>query len=146
MKPFQAYEFASTEWLAMVQAQLQERVHAAQRRDPGAPLSFSLCELFTDPPAHIGRGTVGWSVRVQAGKFEFFARELEDAQHKVIAGYDDILPLVRFRLGADAERMKEYTALGATLVRKGRIAVLGTLPKLPREFATLHDAIAERTL
>jgi len=140
------YEFASEHWFAMVETQFRERVQAALARDPHLKLAFSLCEVFTDPPAHIGRGAVGWSVRMQAGQFEFFARELGGMQHKVIARYDDIQPLVRFRVGGDVERAKHYASLGEALARTGRVRVVGTLPPLPREFATLHDAVAERTL
>ncbi len=142
------YELGSAEWFAMIHTVFRERVRAALVRDPDQDLSFSMSEAFDDPPPHIGNGRsrIGWSCRAVSGEVSFWSEQRADIDYKIVAKYEDMLPLVRYRIGGDPQRASSYAELGAALYHAGKVTIEGRPPALPAEFATFHDAVAELTL
>ena len=58
---------------------------------------FSLCEEFTDPPAHLnwgGSATIGWYLRIRNGLIETGAGVIE-ADRQILMDYATVLPFAR---------------------------------------------------
>lgn len=141
------YEFSSAEWVAVARQHLQE---AARDVDlSGVRLSFN--EVFTDAPAHLGtdsEGRIGWYVRVADGRIEVECGILDEADLRIVADYQTVLPLARMvfagndALAAEAGRkVAEATAAGK-MRREGDDQATAQHAWM----AGLHDALARRTV
>ena len=85
-------EFASQEWVELAREYLEPR--AAEAADSIRGVDFELCEVFTDPPAHLLRGDpdrVAWYIRIQNGRLEVGDGEIE-TKLKLTVDYQETLP------------------------------------------------------
>ena len=140
------YEFSSAEWVAVARQHLQE----ASRDADLSGVSFTFNEVFTDAPAHLGtdaEGRIGWYVRVQDGGVEVERGILDDADIRIVADYQTVLPLARMvfagneALAAEAGRkVAEATAAGKMRREGDDQAMAGHA-----WMGGLHDALARRT-
>ena len=134
-------EFASPGWMKALHAALQD---CASRADPATRLS--LCEVFTGVPAHLdrhGTGVLAWHCRVYDGVAHFEESEVDDTDSKVVADYQFLLPLTRWRLDpATSKDLEVYLADG---VARGLFTRTGDTSHFPPAFAGLHDTMVELT-
>jgi hypothetical protein len=89
-------QFCSDAWLHRAQSVLSELVTKAGADLSG--VSFSGCEVFTDPPANLrieGTNRTYWYFRIGEG-FAFASREdREDVDFRVVVDYQTALPRAR---------------------------------------------------
>ncbi|MES2987352.1 MAG: hypothetical protein V4808_05570 [Pseudomonadota bacterium] len=139
------YAFGSREWLAFLHGIFRER--AAQMKAAGGDVSFSMCEVFTDPPAEIANDAdrLVWSCVITDGEVDFRTSERDDVNIKIIADYQACLPICRFDTQGDPARAAEMGAMMKKLREAGQIEVItqgsngaGTMP-------SVHDATARVT-
>ena len=133
----QRVEFAGEEWFAELRRLLDIYV-AAEPRD----LRFSLCEVFTDVPAHLDRtgdGQVAWHCRISDGKPNFAFGEIE-ADAKTVVDYQWVLPLARMKLGPD--NAAEYQAISQAGAASGKMVSTGDYSKVPASFSQMHNDLA----
>ena len=140
------YEFSSAEWVAVARQHLQEAAQDADLSD----VRFTFNEVFTDAPAHLGtdgEGRIGWYVRVQDGRIEVECGILDEADLRIVADYQTVLPLARMvfagneALAAEAGRkVAEATAAGK-MRREGDDQATAAHAWM----GGLHDALARRT-
>jgi len=134
-------EFASPGWMKALHAALQD---CASRADPATRLS--LCEVFTGVPVPLdrhGTGMLAWHCRVYDGVAHFEETEVDDTDTKVVADYQFLMPLTRWRM--DPATSKDLEAYLAEGVRQGLFMRTGDGSNFPPEFAGLHDALVELT-
>jgi hypothetical protein len=134
-------EFASPGWMQALHAALQD---CASRADPATRLS--LCEVFTGVPAHLdrhGTGVLAWHCRVYDGVAHFDETEVDDTDTKVVADYQFLLPLTRWRI--DPATSKDLEAYLADGVRQGLFMRTGDSSHFPSAFDGLHEALVEVT-
>lgn len=129
-------EFGSRDWVALEDGALGTDL---------ADIEWSFCEEFTDPPGHLRRGaatTIGWHVRIGAGRLEVGDGPVDDAAFKLVIAYKTALYLARLHL-ADPEQAEEL----ARAFRDGRIRIEGEGSAGPSFFTDLglHDRMAEVT-
>src|SRR5689334_14790555 len=80
-------EFASPEWLAAARAYVEPR--AAARADSLRGVSLGVCEVYTDPPPHLGYdGPAAFHIRIDDGQVTIGAGEVDGVDLKVRANYD----------------------------------------------------------
>lgn len=143
------YELASPEWFAALHAATAAALAALARDRPerAAGLSYSMCEVCTDPPEHIGRGhaRVGWHCVVENGVLVRFEPEEADVQFKIVAEYETMLKLSRYRTDGLPERWADYSQLTGAMATDGRLQFEGVPASLPREFGRIHDLMARLT-
>ena len=134
-------EFGSPGWMTALHAALQD---CASRADPAARLS--LCEVFTAVPAHLdrhGTGVLAWQCRVRDAVAHFEETEADDTDTKVVADYEFLVPLARWRIDASTrEALEAYLAKG---VSEGRFMRQGDGSHFPPEFSDLHNSLVELT-
>jgi len=144
------FELASPEWVEAVRGVIQGCLAACGREGiDTSDLSFSICEVSTDPPPHIGApgSTVGWHCRVKAGELvDFSAGEATDVDYRLVADYASMHQMSGFEIGEDPGRAEQYTALAHSLYDAGKLAVHGKMPRMPAPFRVWHDAMARQTL
>jgi hypothetical protein len=141
------YEFGSPIWLAAYQGIMSAFVAVAARDEPG--LAFSLCELSTDPPAHLGSASqpCGFHCFVRDGRLvRFGAGDASSVDYKVIGSYGVMSELCKLQTGGSADRAGAYRARTLAAWKAGEIRVEGETPRLPRVFGLVHDTVARITL
>ncbi len=134
-------EFASPEWHAKLRELLDRYTAAA---DPA--LELTLCEVFTDVPAHLdrdGSGRIAWHCRISGGKVDFHEGEVPEADIKTVADYDFVLRLARMKM--EEETLAEYRALQAEGAAVGKLNTTGDHSKVPSTFHGMHNEMAEVT-
>lgn len=144
------HELASPAWLAAKRQVILDCLAACGPAGHDiSGLSFSICEVSTDPPAHLGSpdARVGWHCRVRDGKLVAFeGREAVDVDYRMVSDYASMRQMGAFEINGDPERQAEYAAMTKALYEEGKIAIHGLMPRLPRPFAAWHDAVARQTL
>ena len=131
-------EFGSCEWVGELRRILSEGLRA---EDLGG-VEFSMCEEFTDPPAHLrrhGRETIGWHCRIRDGKIHVGDNVATDVDVRITGDYATLLPMARMVVGADLTDERR-----AELMMKANLRVEGDPTKMPVAFAqlNLHDKLA----
>ena len=91
-------ELGSSDWLEITRNFLEQRVTT--------DTSFSLCEVYTHPPSHLGAvgGRLAWTARVDDGNVEVTFGEHTDVDLHVEAPYDTIGPLATAVYDTDTEQ------------------------------------------
>src|SRR5262249_11417878 len=80
-------EFASPEWLAAARAYLEPR--AAERADTLRGVRLGICEVYSDPPPHLGYdGAAAFHIRIDDGEVTVAAGEIDGVDFKVHADYN----------------------------------------------------------
>ena len=134
-------EFASPEWHEHLKALLDR--YTAQ---VGSGLELTLCEVFTNVPAHLdkdGSGRIAWNCRIAGGKVEFRDGEIAEADIKTIADYDFVLRLARMKM--EEERLAEYRTIQAEGAALGKLSTTGDNSRVPASFYGMHNEMAEVT-
>lgn len=140
-------EFASAEWLVAAEEVLQKAVIGV---DLGGK-TFTVCEEFTDPPAHLlrdGNTTVAWHFTVSDDGLQVSEGAVENADMHTRVDYQAVLPVARLVYGtsedAMAEALRLRQAAQATGERVGDETALP--PELLQRLFAVHNELAERTL
>lgn len=146
------FEFCSKDWVSVARDYLIDAVGDA---DLGSA-SFSFCEIFTDPPAHLldeGETEIGWHLILANGELTINSGVLADADLRIIADYTLILPLAQIAFKdnpegiAIAQKITEAAAASGKMKREGDDKAFADMPPaLAAAFAGLHDFLAHRTL
>jgi len=141
------HEFMSPSWIEACYALLEELVSNAGAEIEEA--DFSICEVFTDAPAHLanlGDGRAAWTFRIKGRSVIVGREEVFDADYKVVADYHAVLPLVRIVHNNDPAIIAEMEAAAMKAARAGQVSVQGDKAKRPDALAPFHDRLAELTL
>lgn len=140
------YEFASPAWCAALHGLIAERVVWEVKEKPN--LSMSICEVFTDAPAHLAdaNGRAAWSCIVTCHTIDFRRTERDDVRFKVIGDYATILPLGRYDTRGEPTREAELARMAIGAVESGRMKLIGELTSNDQAITSIHDAIARLTL
>jgi hypothetical protein len=90
-----SYEFASPEWIAEAAAYLPGAVAAIPQDLDG--ITFSLCEIYTDPPSHLADGAdrIGWSMQIDGRDVKVLPGVRDDAEQKIVVDYGTCIPLAK---------------------------------------------------
>ncbi len=134
-------EFMSPEWIAMAREQITQ---ALSGRDLGSN-RFTLCEEFTNPPAHLrreGSDTIGFCLHVGDGRVEVGDRPAADADCTIISDYADALAIAR-----DPDAGSADPAVMAKRIADGRLRIVGdpsAAPAVLREL-DIHRLLAAHT-
>jgi hypothetical protein len=139
------YEFASPGWMAFMHGMIAERV--AQLGEAATTLNWSICEVFTNPPASLSSSgaPLAWRCVVRGGEVSFAAEESDDVDVKVVVDYAAVVPLGRYDTRGDPARTAELAGMGQVLLKDGRMTVLGDRSKRDPRIGNLHDAVAKVT-
>ena len=88
-------ELASDEWIGLAGAWLSEQLAARAEAVDG--VRFSLCEVFTDPPAHLddGTGKAAWWLAISGASVEVGRGDRTDLEHRAEVDYTTSLPHAR---------------------------------------------------
>jgi hypothetical protein len=135
------HEFMSPGWIAMARAQITRALAAADLRG----LDFTLCEEFTDPPAHLrpeGAATIGFCVRIAGGAVEVGDRPRDDVDLRLVSDYAEARAIAR-TTGARAAD----PAVVQQRISAGKLRVIGDPAAAPPALAAvdLHELLAPRT-
>jgi hypothetical protein len=145
-------EFGSDAWVDHARKFLQAKMDAADDRIEKA--KFSICEAFTDAPAHLGRpgNIAAWHAIVDGRNLTVGAGEIEGADLTIRGDYHAVLEIGRTVYGTDQVSTKR--AMGEVTHRYGGPAA--TSVNNPRDpegaraggsiFAGMHDEMAQRTI
>lgn len=136
-------EFGSRAWVDKLGEIVNELVASAPE---ASQRDFSICERYTDPPAHLAppTGLLGWHMRIEDGRVHVFHEPSEDVDVLVTADYATVLPLARTTYGGPDGRAEAQKSL-VPAVRDGRLSVVGNLEAGPDFLSALHDRLAEIT-
>ncbi len=141
------YELMSGPWLAKLEEILRCLVDASGDRLRG--VEYSVNQVYTDPPPHLVQDaeakTAGWWFRIQDGNLEFGTGEVPEADLKLIAPYDMMLPLARLVRAEDPTAMKRTVAEIRKGVAEGKVHVTFNGKPQPEELEPVHDLIARHT-
>lgn len=139
------HEFGSTGWFDALH-QAIERLATAAGPEMSA-VTWSVCEVFTDVPAHLAQardGKAAWHCRIRGREIAFGLGEIDDADLKIIADYATALPLSRTLLADPEAQASVNEALGQAMM-SGKMQIHGSLDARPAVFASLHDEMVEVT-
>ncbi|PZQ58281.1 MAG: hypothetical protein DI570_18155 [Phenylobacterium zucineum] len=138
------YEFMSPPWLAALHGIISERVSQVARREPG--MSFSVCEVARDPPAHLSPdgASLSWCCRVTQGLVTFSLEPAEDVDLRVEGDYAALASLAPIVVDDDPEAATRLREASDALVAAGRVRVSGAAVR-PASIGSFHDAIARLT-
>lgn len=134
-------EFASPAWFGEVRRMFEAYAATAPR-----DFAFSVCEVFTDVPAHLdkdGSGVIAWHFRIADGRFHFAYGEADDVDMKTVSDYDFILPFARMRIAPDTAA--EYQKRMQAGVEAGKLRRTGDGSKAPPELYAIHNDLADIT-
>ncbi|XOV86357.1 MAG: hypothetical protein ACFHX7_15485 [Pseudomonadota bacterium] len=140
------HEFCSDDWVKAT----RHYVTTAARGADLSGLKVSFNEVFTSAPSHLGAnedGLIGWFIRVEDGAIEVGKGILDQADLRITADYDTVVPLARtvFEGDAKAAAAAQQTIAAATadgrFRREGDESAMASLTFL----AGLHDALATMT-
>ncbi len=117
-------ELGSTEWLQAAREYLESRI--AELGDALNGVKFSLCEVLTDPPAHLlhdGATQLAWQFRFDGKSVAVLPGDSADVDYRQVADYQSILPMARIvysedpaALAASRERRKDDNAPALPMV------------------------------
>ena len=140
------YEFASPGWMAFMHGIIAGRI--ADLGDAARDLNFSICEVFTDPPASLSPTgePLAWHCVIRNGEVMFGASDREDVEVRVVADYASILPLARYdHARGDPAGAADIAAQGQALRASGKLVVNGARAERDPRVGNLHDPIARVT-
>ena len=134
------FEFGSAGWNAEVRRILTD----SMREVDLTGITFSWCEEFTDPPAHLlldGATSLGWNFRIGDGGVEVGDGPVDDVDLKMVVDYSWALPFARAMQGT-GPYLEPPTHPGGPPVRW-----IGDASRAPAFLTNLrlHDLIAEKT-
>jgi hypothetical protein len=140
-----SYEFASPGWTAFMHGMITANVARLGAEADG--LRWSICEVFTDPPAHLSPSgaPIAWFCRVVGDQVTFGDGEIDDAEMKVTVDYAAVLPLGRYDTAGDPDRAAELARMSAGLVANGQLTRVGDRAARDPRMPNLHDLIARVT-
>jgi hypothetical protein len=138
-------EFASPAWMAFMYGLIVERVDVLRGAHPD--ISWSICEVFTDPPASLSKdgAPLAWHCVVEKGRVVFEASESDDVEYKVTADYQAVLPLARFDAAGDAARAAALSRMSQELIARNLLRVVGDRTRRHPAIGNFHDQIARVT-
>ena len=139
-------EFGSVAWIEELWRGFAAAVASAGGDGAAAP--FSLCEIYTDVPAHLqpdADGRVAWHCRVVDGRVSCGMGALPDADVVITIDYATALPDAQTVYGGDKEKIAAGDARRREARRAGKLSVAGKGNPAPTYLAGLHDHIAART-
>ena len=85
-------DFASAAWIVAARSVLEDLVRT--HGEPGK--RFSVCEVFTDAPAHVApAGVAAWHFRIDGGRVEVGAGAADGVDVTIRADYASTLPSAR---------------------------------------------------
>ena len=142
-------EMASDKWIELARRYLQSRVDLADARIDTA--KFSLCEVMTGCPAHLGRpgNVAAWHLRIDGRRLTVEAGAIDDADINVRGDYHQALQAARIVDGDDeVARERARREVAHRLCRPGvEIEVRRTAQGAAAfVLAGLHDHLAKRTV
>jgi hypothetical protein len=140
------YEFASPGWMAFMHGMISARM--ADLGEAARTVNFSICEVFTDPPASLSPSgaPLAWHCVIRNGVIEFGNTERQDVEVRIVADYQSILPLARHDYSSgDPERAAEVAAQGQALRESGKLVMHGSRAQRDPRIGNLHDPIARVT-
>lgn len=135
-------EFASPPWL-----ELLERLLLAAAALNSSSVSGVTCEVYRNVPRHLAaEGRLAWTRRMRNGSVEIAFEECPDdeADIKLVADYEALLPLVRFVITDESE--PDFSRLMQAEVVAGRIEIVRE--RRPEGFKrdyTVHNLVAVLT-
>jgi hypothetical protein len=135
-------EFASPAWME----RFGDLLVSYMATTPDPPGDFSLCEIFTDAPAHLGAdasGRVAWHCHIRGRTVTFGLGELPDADLTICGEYDFIVKLARWI--HRPETAEAYERLRQAGAAEGRVSTTGDRSRV-LFMRDLHNQIAELTL
>lgn len=134
-------EFASPEWFAATRAMFEAYAAVAPK-----DFEFSVCEVFTNVPAHLdrdGTGVIAWNFRIADNRFHFAYGEADDVDMKTVSDYDFILWFARTKIAPDTAA--EYQSRMQAGVETGKVRRMGDGSKAPPELYAIHNDLADIT-
>ncbi|MEZ5560622.1 MAG: hypothetical protein R3E86_19015 [Pseudomonadales bacterium] len=133
----QKLDFAGEAWISAARDVLEELV--ATHGEDGR--SFSVCEIFTNAPAHVAAdGVAAWHFRIDGRSVVVAAGIAPDTDVCIEADYQAALPSARLIYTPEiiARRSAERTS-------GPRPGVRGDMSKAPSYLVELHNRLAELT-
>jgi hypothetical protein len=141
------YEFMSRPWLIKLETIIRELTEAAG--DPLAGVTYSMNQVYTDPPHHLAQDSegrmCGWWVRLHDGQIEFGTGEIPSANLKLIAPYAVMLPLARLVRAEDPKALERTVAAIREGVAAGTMVFEWDGLPQPAPLEATHDRIAKHT-
>ena len=140
-------EFAGKEWVALAKEFLDKQMAATGDSLKG--IDFALCEVFTDPPAHLLRGDdnrVAWWFHIKDGEVEVGDREI-DIERKATLDYSETLPAAKTVYEGDPEGAAEAQKKLSEWIESGKVdpSFLEAPKAVSVALAPLHDHLARLT-
>ncbi|HEX9888220.1 MAG TPA: hypothetical protein VGA69_01980 [Nitriliruptorales bacterium] len=141
-------DLGSPEWIALAGEYLIEQVGTLA---PDLDADFSLCEVFTSPPAHLddGSGEVAWWLAIQGCNASFGAGRRDDIDRVAEVDYEQTLPYARLVYDLDDPEIAQMLRDRAEANRAAAAAEGREPLELPEELGTLlrglHNYLAPRT-
>ena len=139
----QKYEFASPGWFKFLHETMETLT-----RDAPDDLRWGVCEVFTDVPEHLSQTpnqAASWHCYIRGSDVKFGHGEIHDADFKVVADYQTVLPLARLVLGDEPDSETKVAQALEKAVRDGKIRIEGSRESRPTHLEPLHDAMARVT-
>ncbi len=147
-----AYEFGSPAWLATLGGLILGAIGKtalARAKDRMGPLNFSMCEVFTAPPEHLGGqgARLAWHCVVKDGALRFETTEADDVAVKIVADYQTILPIARLDTDASPDGADKMAALFQAGIAAGKATAKGAQIEDggPPPLDGVHNTIARLT-
>jgi hypothetical protein len=139
------YEFGSVGWLAFTHGAIAQMIEAHHEIIDGT--SWSMCEVFTDPPAHLSPNgaPIAWHYYVRGGRLEFGLGDRPDVDYHVSVDYDAVLPVARLDTQGDPARATELGELVQSILARGLMTVTGDAGRRDPRVRDSHDVIARVT-
>jgi hypothetical protein len=127
-EPLEKYELASPEWVTMLRGLVEEGLAGEDL----AGINFTMCEEFTDPPAHLrrpGSATIGFYVRIENGEVVVGDHPI-DATFKLVGDYAAmreyaLRPFSPTQLDPDTAAMRQR------MIEEGKLRVVGARADWP---------------
>lgn len=126
------------------------RAEQARVTGHSPPLAFSMCEVFLDPPDHLGgKGArIAWHCVVKNGHTRFETSEADDVAFKVVADYQAILPMARIDTEASPDGAARIMELYQAAAAAGKLAWVGVRASEAGQggVESVHNEIARLTI
>ena len=137
------FEFASPGWFKFLHQTIEQLVRGAED-----DLRWSICEVFNDVPEHLSQApdrTASWHCRIRGSDVKFGQGEIQDADFKVVADYQTVLPLARLVLANDPAAEALVAEVSEKGAADGKLRFEGDREARPASLEGLHDAMARVT-
>jgi hypothetical protein len=138
-------ELGSPAWIAAITDVLRDAMIGLDTQGR----SYSISEEFTDPPSHLGHGSVGWHFRITDERVEVFDGPSEDADLVTAIDWTACVPAAKAVYNNDPEAMAQQAKMREEMTAAGKLSRRGDEkalpPELMRRLMAVHDAMAPRT-